>query len=304
MRLKSLFVFALAAMIAAPALAARPIGPPGQSIVKKLERAGQFEILLTALETAGLKDTLARGGPFTLFAPTDAAFGALLDELGIPAEELLANPDLAQILLYHVLPGRQGAATLLQASTASTLNGQPVLAMLEGRQVKVNRVTVIRPNVKAGNGVIHVVEGVLLPPTEPITLTSVLDVLVLDGRFTVLLAALEATGLDDAVATTPELTLFAPTDDAFAALLAELGITSEELLASPELSNTLLYHVTAGRLGAAELLKAGSATTLQGGDVTVGLRADGVYVNDSRVINPNVNAPNGVLHVIDAVLQP
>jgi transforming growth factor-beta-induced protein len=306
-------VFAVALALASTAWAGTlgpgngPQSSPNSSmnIVKKLEQLGNFSILLAALETANLKDTVATGGPFTLFAPTDQAFADLLAELNITAPELLANPDLASILLYHVAPGKLRMGDLLESSTQPTLSdGKSVLVVLEGTSVLVNRAKVTRANASAGKSIIHVIDKVLLPKAEPTSINNILDVLQLDGRFSVLLTALEVTGLDDAVAGPGPFTLFAPTDDAFAALLADLNISAEQLLADPNLSNVLLYHVLGKRNGAVQLLVSRRATTLQGEEVSVRLRRDGVYVNDSRVINPNVNAPNGIIHTIDKVLLP
>jgi len=275
------------------------------NLVERLERLGNFTILLTALETANLKDTVATGGPFTLFAPTDQAFAELLNQLNITPPELLANPDLASILLYHVAPGKLRAGQLLASSTQPTLSdGKSVLAVLEGTDVLVNRAKVTRANVSASNGLIHVINKVMLPPAEPTTISSIVDVLQLDGRFSVLLAALETTGLDDAVAGAGPFTLFAPTDEAFAGLLGDLGISAGQLLQNPDLSNILLYHVLGSREGALQLLRARNAETLQGDDLRVRLQRLGVYVNNARVINPNVNAPNGIIHTIDKVLLP
>jgi transforming growth factor-beta-induced protein len=285
--------------------AAQTLSKTSPNIVDRLERLGNFTILLTALETASLKDTVATGGPFTLFAPTDQAFADLLDQLDITAPELLANPDLASILLYHVASGRLRAGQLLASSTQATLSdGKSVLAVLEGTDVLVNRAKVTRANVPASNGVIHVINSVLLPPSEPTSINSMLDVLQLDGRFSVLLTALEVTGLDDAVAGAGPFTLFAPTDAAFTTLLDDLGIGADQLLANPDLSSILLYHVLGNRQGAFKLLQTRKVTTLQGDDLMVRLRGLGVYVNDSRVINPNVNTPNGFIHTIDKVLLP
>ncbi len=275
------------------------------NIVSRLEKLGNFSILLTALETANLKDDLASGGPFTLFAPTDQAFADLLAKLNITAPELLANPDLASILLYHVASGKLRAGDLVRSSTQPTLSdGKSVLVVLEGTEILVNRAKVTRANVPAGNGIIHVIDKVLLPPAEPTTINSVLDVLQLDGRFSVLLRALQVTGLDDAVAAPGPFTLFAPTDEAFAALLSDLGVTADQLLANPDLSSILLYHVLGSREGALQLLFARRAKTLEGEDVTISLRSRGIYVNDARVIDANVKAPNGIIHTIDRVLLP
>jgi len=279
--------------------------PASADIAERLEGLGDFSILLTALQTAGLDQAVAEGGPFTLFAPTDQAFADLLAQLDITAPELLESPDLANILLYHVAPGSLRARTLVASSTQPTLaDGDAVLVLREGFEVFVNGAKVTRANVRASNGIIHVIDKVLLPPAEPTIIGNMLDVLRLDGRFTVLLAALETTGLDDAVATGGPFTLFAPTDEAFAALLAQLGIDADQLLADPGLSNILLYHVLGSRERAIQLLVARTASTLQGDDVSVRLGREGLLVNDARVVNPNVNAPNGVIHVVDKVLLP
>ena len=275
------------------------------NLVERLDRLGNFSILLTALRTANLDQAVATGGPFTLFAPTDAAFADLLAQLQITAPELLANPDLADILLYHVAPGRLRAAELLKTSPQPTLfENRSVLVALEERSVLVNRAKVVRANVSAGNGIIHVIDKVLLPPSEPVSIDNLLDVLQLDGRFTVLLQALSLTNLDDALAGDGPLTVFAPTDEAFGRLLTELNVTAEQLLARPDLADILLYHVLGQRAGAVQLLVAREARTLQGGDVNIRLGQGGIVVNDARVINPNVNAPNGVIHTIDNVLLP
>jgi transforming growth factor-beta-induced protein len=283
----------------------RMSGNSSKNLVERLEKMGGFSILLTALDTAGLKETVATGGPFTLFAPTDEAFGALLAQLDVTAPELLENPELANILLYHVASGRVRAGELIRSSTQPTLSDEKsVLVVREESRVFVNRAMVTRANVSAGNGIIHVIDTVLLPPAELTIINSMLDVLRLDGRFSVLLAALEATGLDDVVATGGPFTLFAPTDEAFTVLLSQLGISADQLLQSPDLSDILLYHVLGESKRANQLVKARQSATVQGDDVKVRLRSMGVFINESRVINSNVNTPNGVIHAIDGVLLP
>jgi uncharacterized surface protein with fasciclin (FAS1) repeats len=276
------------------------------NIVERLERMGQFDILLTALETAGLKETVETAESLTLFAPTDASFVALLEELGISATDLLASPDLANILLYHAVPGNRRAGSLVYESAVQTLlPDAQVLVRFQDFAVYVNEARVMRANVKASNGTIHVLGGVLLPPEDG-PVENIVDVLELDGRFGILLAALEQEGLTGALeGVSSELTLFAPTDAAFEQLLATLGITAAELLANPDLGNILLYHVVPGNRRALDLLLNGGAETLLPGEyVSVEFRFPSVYVNDARVLNPNLSAPNGVIHVIEAVLLP
>ena len=131
-------------------------------------------MLVTALETAGLVETLAGEGPYTVFAPTDAAFEALLGELGVTAEELLAREDLASILTYHVVSGDLTAADVLAAieeaggeAAIETVNGAPITLTVQDGMVAINgSATVTAADLAAGNGVVHVIDAVLVPPTD------------------------------------------------------------------------------------------------------------------------------------------
>jgi uncharacterized surface protein with fasciclin (FAS1) repeats len=293
---------ALLALLAAFFLTSTPAQATHRSgnIVERLQRDGRFTTLLTALEIAGLKNTVATGGVFTVFAPTDEAFAALPPGT---VESLVTNvPALQNILLYHVLGGRESLLDLLKDSTAETLQGTPLLVVKEGSKLLVNRQQMIFPWLSAANGVIYPIKGVLLPPAAPADINNLADVLALDGRFNTLLAAVGAAGLGEALTTGGPFTLFAPTDEAFAKLPAG---TVESLIANPDaLKNILLYHVLGTPKRALELLYNRSAETLQGSDVTISFRHGGVFVNDSRVINANVSSPNAVIHVIDTVLLP
>lgn len=276
-------------------------------LVERLDRLGEFTILKTALDTAGLTSTVASADGLTILAPTDEAFLALLDELEISAGDLLANPDLANILLYHVIPGKNRASTLLFNSVNPTLlEGNSVIVKLENFRIFVNDSRVIRPNVRASNGFIQVIDQVLLPSDDAGMVENLVDVLELDGRFSILLTALETAGLTGALEDAEtELTVFAPTDDAFVALLGELQISAEDLLASPDLASILLYHVAPGNQRGLELLiSGGTDTLLTGEELSVRIRRGGLFVNQSKIISPNVSAPNGIIHVIDAVLLP
>lgn len=132
-----------------------------------------FSTLVSAVQTADLADALSAEGPFTVFAPTNEAFAAALEALGITADELLARDDLADILSYHVVPGKLTAADLLAAVEAGggsaeieTLNGAPITVTVMGGMVMLNGVaTVTTADLEAGNGVVHVIDAVLLPPT-------------------------------------------------------------------------------------------------------------------------------------------
>jgi uncharacterized surface protein with fasciclin (FAS1) repeats len=136
----------------------------GQDIVDTAVSAGQFKTLAAALNAAGLVDTLKGPGPFTVFAPTDAAFAKL------PAgtvENLLKPENKAQltaVLTYHVVPGTVMASDVVKLKQAKTVNGQPVNVKTQGQVVMINEASVTATDIKASNGVIHVIDSVILPP--------------------------------------------------------------------------------------------------------------------------------------------
>ena len=271
------------------------------SIAEVAAENGNFTILLAALTEAGLAATFAddAAGPFTVFAPTDDAFAALLVELGLTADELLASPDLADILTYHVTEGSVLFSTAADLDVIPTLNGMPIAqdgGVLDGRA------NVVSADIVASNGVIHVIDQVLLPTK------TIADIAVADGRFSTLVAALTEADLVGAVADeTADLTVFAPTNDAFAAALEALDLTAAELLASPDLADILLYHVVPGTFLAADVIAASpfDAPTLQGSTIGVEIVDGGVVLNGNvNVIITDVKAVNGVIHAIDFVLLP
>lgn len=279
------------------------------NIVDTLVERGEFSTLLSLLDLTGLTPALEGRELRTLFAPTDDAFDKLPDET---VQFLIENPDvLTNILLYHVTDGRETSLRLVSRSITGTLLEQPVIVAYEGASdVVVNRSKVLDANISASNGIIHSIDTVLIPPDPPVEVESIIDILVLDGRFGTLLTALEVTGLTDALRGDPPRTLFAPTDAAFDKLPEG---TLEFLLANPdELANILLYHVVPDVRRAQALLAEGVTETLQGSTVRTtfdnGTRT--VFINDSEVINPNILSPNGetpqngVIHTIDTVLIP
>ena len=139
------------------------------NIVEVAAGADDFTTLVAAVEAAGLVDTLSGPGPFTVFAPTDEAFAAALDALGITAEELLADTEtLTSILTYHVLDSEVDAATAisLDGQTAATVNGAEISINVVDDQVLINDATVVIPDIEASNGVIHAIDAVLLPPHD------------------------------------------------------------------------------------------------------------------------------------------
>jgi transforming growth factor-beta-induced protein len=263
-----------------------------------------LSILVEALTKANLVTALDGDGPFTVFAPTDAAFAALLTELGITKEQLLARADLADILKYHVVSGSSKAASLTNGQELTTLQGGKITVAVAGGKVSLNsgRANVTTPDVAAANGVVHVIDKVLLPPPP---LKTIAEVAVGNPDFSILVEALTKAGLVDTFKGTNKYTVFAPTNAAFSALLTELGVTKDQLLALPNLGDILKYHVVSGEAKAASLTDGQEVTTLQGGKVKVAVSADKkVSLNNGRanVTTADVAASNGVIHIIDKVL--
>jgi uncharacterized surface protein with fasciclin (FAS1) repeats len=298
-----------------------------KTIVDIAVEDGRFTTLVAAVEAAGLAETLSGGGEFTVFAPTDDAFAALPEGT---VETLLEDPEgaLKDILLYHVAEGAVPAETVVTLDSATTIQGEPVAIAVEDGDVILNEsAKVIITDIAASNGIIHVIDNVILPPSmtaeameeeamaeeesgeemaeEPMMDDkSIAEIAVEDGRFTTLVAALDAAGLVETLSSEGEFTVFAPTDDAFAALPEG---TVESLLEDPEgaLTNVLLYHVVGQVVSAADVVNYESAVTVQGEPVAIAVEDGNVMLNESaKVIITDIAASNGIIHVIDSVILP
>ncbi|MGD8405620.1 MAG: fasciclin domain-containing protein [Anaerolineales bacterium] len=266
-----------------------------QSIVDIAVEDGRFTTLVSAVKAAGLDETLSGEGSFTVFAPTDEAFAGLPEGT---VDALLADiPALTDILLYHVLEGAVTASDVIELSKAKTLQGQFVDISAEGDNVMIDNAEVIITDIEASNGVIHVIDSVILPESR-----DIVDIAVEDGRFTTLVAAVEAAGLVDALKGEGPFTVFAPTDDAFAALPEG---TIDALLADiPTLTDILLYHLVEGKVMAADVVELNQAMTLNGQYVDIAVEDGKVMIDGAEVIITDIEASNGVIHVIDSVILP
>ena len=279
--------------------------PQLSDIVDTAVADGRFTTLAAALQAADLVDALKAEGPFTVFAPTDDAFAALpegtLDELLKPENK----QKLTDILLYHVVEGKVTAADVTGLKSAITLLGKDVAIKVDMGNVYINDAKVIITDIETSNGVIHVIDAVLLPAAEEAASNTIVDVAVADGRFNTLVAAATAADLAGTLSGEGPFTVFAPTDDAFAALPE--GTLDSLLLPEnkQQLTDILLYHVVSGKVMAADVVTLTSANTVLGKDVTITVKDGKVYLNDNvQVIITDVEASNGVIHVIDAVLLP
>jgi len=297
---------------------------PTLDIVETAAANGNFTTLLAAAEAANLVDALKGEGPFTVFAPTDDAFAALPDGT---IEALLEDTDaLAAILTYHVVAGEVKAEQVVNLNSAQTLNGESVtITVTEEGDVMIDNAKVIATDIETTNGIIHVIDAVILPSSASSKVASLGANAASDGRpagapslnmkrtgppiyglankagLKTLAAAIEAVGLNKTLNTGGPFTVFAPTEEAFAALPEG---TLEALLQDPEtLTNILLYHVVAGEVTAADVVGLTEATMLNGETVSISVNG-GVMVNDANVIATDIFAKNGVVHLIDKVLIP
>ena len=364
-------------LVFASLLTLTPVAAAEGTIVDVAVADGRFTTLVAALQAADLVETLQGDGPFTVFAPTDDAFGAL-PEGTIPA--LLDDvPTLTNILLYHVVSGKVLAADVANLTGANTVLNEAVSVRVMDGSVYINGSQVIITDIETSNGVIHVIDAVLLPPTQytvsagdtlsgiagrllndahryrdimaltnaayqfdntyahivnanlieigdklsipgylgatqaeppaaptpeaPSAATqSIVEIAVADGRFTTLVAALQAADLVETLQGEGPFTVFAPTDDAFNALPE--GTIPALLDDIPTLTDILLYHVVSGKVMAADVVNLSYATTVQGAPALIVVSGDLVRVDSARVIITDIEATNGVIHVIDAVMLP
>ena len=275
-----------------------PAPPPSNTVVDIIVNSEAHTTLETAVIAAGLAGTLSGDGPFTVFAPTDAAFA------NVPAETLdavLADPALlTAILTYHVVGSTALSTDLMDGMAVTTLNGADVTVTINMDGVFINDAQVTVADIVADNGVVHVIDAVLLPPPPPSN--TVVDIIVNSENHNTLETAVIAAGLVETLSGDGPFTVFAPTDDAFAGLPEG---TLDAVLADIDLLTAILtYHVAGTTALSTDLMDGMAVTTLNGADVTVTINTDGVFINDAQVTVADIIADNGVVHVIDAVLLP
>lgn len=268
----------------------------GLDIVQRASVTADVSTLVTAVGAADLAGVLSGAGPFTVFAPINDAFA------DVPSDQLdrLLDADnqalLQKVLTYHVIPGEVRAADLVDGATVTTVEGTSVTIDLDGGAM-VNGANIIATDIETENGVIHLIDAVLLDNLD------VVDQAVVNG-FDALVGAVQTANLEATLRTDNDgagFTVFAPTDAAFEALPS---VPSDPAV----LADILLYHVLGGEVRSTDLSDGLVATTLQGGTFTVRLPGTGAEIegaqNTVSVVVTDVEAANGVIHVIDAVLLP
>ena len=267
------------------------------TVVDIIVNSEDHNILETAVTQAGLAETLSGNGPFTVFAPSDDAFDGLPDGA---LDLILANTEqLTNLLLNHVHSGNVISTDLSDDMMVSTLNETELSVSIDGMTVMIDLATVTQADLIASNGVVHVIDKVLLPDFEQED-TTVYSIIKASPIHTTLEAAIDVAELGETLSGDGPFTVFAPTDDAFDSLPAE---ELEDLLADiPLLTEILLHHVHSGNVLSSDLSDGMEVPTLNDDVLVVSIDAGNVMIDMSTVIQPDIVASNGVVHVINAVL--
>lgn len=332
MKRKALLLLSVVVLLSLSIVSVSAQERPNDNIVDIAAANDNFDTLHAAIVAAGLADTLASAdNTFTVFAPTDAAFAAL--EAANPGilDTVLADPQglLTTILTYHVVPGEFQSGAVLAAESLTTVQGEDLEISLRDGVPYVDDSQITAVDILAKNGVIHVIDTVLLPeaitnpapaatpePAPETTgpeaiveeeaaaveegrLQSIAEIATEAGNFNQLLAALSATGLAETFAMPGNYTVFAPTDAAFEAL-GDISLTEDELRA------ILLYHVVNDSLTRDQIATSTLIPTLSDGRPLF-VNTDGsqiVDISGAKVLVYNIPASNGIIHVIDSVMIP
>jgi len=311
-----------------------------ESILEIAAADTNFSLLAAAVVFAGLDGVLDGRRQFTVFAPTNDAFEDLLEALELTAEELLVEENkelVTSILLYHVTPGARFAEDVVTSQQIKTQQGFFIKVKEDEGSFFVGNdengfAGITAVDIEARNGVIHVIDAVMLPPSkfnpgdrnreyESKPYDSILDIAASDTNFTILAQAVEFAGLASVLDGRRQFTVFAPVDDAFVALLEKLDLTAEELFV-PEnrglVRDILLYHVAPGNRKAEDVVTSDRIRTLnksfffvkdevvqdeEGEDVTI-YKVGNDENGFAQIIATDIMARNGVIHVIDAVMLP
>ena len=314
------------------------------NVLDVLRGDDRFETMLALVRAGALADNLDHGGPYTVFAPTDEAFTAF--------EAMTERPgaNLTEILLYHVVNGRYSVSDLRNHDSLTTLLGDHIDISEQGDTIMLdNQVQIISTSIEASNGVVHVIDTVLIPklesqepeaptatpadatpeatpgvvtatlvatpvqpgvtvtPAAPTDETNTLDFLDRDGRFDTFLSLLDSANLTSRVRDADDMTLFAPTDEAFEALSSE---RIDELLSDVseggELDHVLRYHMVGDSLNSNQIATDNLIPTLDGRPLFVDLDEEGqILLNGARrIVQADIQTANGIVHVIDSVLIP
>lgn len=275
------------------------------SVLEIVTSEPQLSTLASVVAATGLDEVLMQRGSYTIFAPTNDAFEAIPTAA---LEALLADPAaLRGVVSYHIVPGALVAANVIQGDAATTLFGEDIA--FDGPMIIAgqNSANITAVDLMGTNGIVHLIDTVILPESltlgTPDELDNLVELVTSEPQFSTLATALEAADLLD-VLRNGTFTVFAPTNDAFAAVPRE---DLNALLADPDaLRSVLTYHVLVGGAIQKDLInfESGSANTVQGSSLMIGISGSNVTINNANITTPNIIASNGVIQEIDTVLLP
>jgi uncharacterized surface protein with fasciclin (FAS1) repeats len=269
-----------------------------KNIVETASANEDFETLATAVVAAGLDGTLSdESAEFTVFAPTDDAFAAL-DPVFLTNLVENDTATLTSILTYHVISGSVMSADLTDGMRVETVNGKYITIEIEDGNVYVDDAMVTTVDIECSNGVIHVLDAVIVPKD------NIVETAIANEDFETLATAVVAAGLDGTLSDeSAEFTVFAPTDDAFAAL-DPVFLTNLVENDTATLTSILTYHVISGSVMSADLTDGMRVATVEGSTINITIEDGKVFINDAQVIQADIECSNGVIHVIDQVIVP
>lgn len=326
MKSKLLFVVALLALMSVGLVSGASAQDVVDNIVDVLATDGRFDTAYDAVIAAGLADTLASDeATYTVFVPNNRAFTSLNASNPGAVDFLLGDPQgvLSDVLLYHVVPGELSAAQLATVDAVTTIDGQQLtVAVNDDGEVTINGARILTSDIPAKNGVIHIINQVLVPRTvatslpaaaptggatggattgddDAVELDTIMDVLEADGRFTSLINALQATGLAEDFDKPGDFTLFAPTDEAFERI-SGVGLTEDQLRAILE------FHIVGDSLTRDQLATDDFVPTMFNGRPIIVNRTGPMIRNLSgaSVDTFNMMASNGIIHAVDSLMSP
>merc|ERR1719242_517111 len=282
------------------------------NIVELAQSVDDLSTLVAAVVAGDLAETLSSPGPFTVFAPTNEGFAALPEG----TVETLLKPEnkaqLVDILTYHVLPAAVKSTDLKVFQSVQTVEGKNLHVVRLGDQVRVgaslsdaDRKKVIAADNMASNGVVHIIDGVMLPPAKLADAKpNIVELAQSVDDLSTLVAAVVAGDLAETLSSSGPFTVFAPTNEAFGALP---GGTLDSLL-KPEnkdqLVDILTYHVLPAQVLSTDLKPKQVVKTVEGKELLVSIYKGDVYANKAKVVGADNLASNGVAHIIDGVLLP
>ena len=277
-----------------------------------------FTTLVAALSKAGLVSTFSGAGSFTVFAPTNAAFDAAAVALigpGKTGQDLVNALDVATltaVLKFHVVGDSRNAQAVLASSQIVMLDGNATAIALKSGSPFINSSKIVSTDIQASNGIVHVIDAVLLPPGVAKSATTsdqtIAAIAAGNPDFSTLVAALQKAGLVQVLNGTQKFTVFAPTNAAFDEAAKQLHLRNGmELVAQLDvktLTAVLTYHVIAGETKAAAVVAADQLHMLSGVAADVSVRGGKVFIDDAQILSTDIPASNGVIHVLGGVMLP